>query len=580
MNYNELKELVKKHCHLYYDMYAPEISDAEFDKLYDDLVSVEKKQGWTADDSPTILVGGAPGKITHKHKLYSLKKVYDINEVPSTYDVSTPKLDGTNLTVTYRNGKMKMALTRGNGELGDNVTHLAKHITNLPNKFSTELEEITVTGECVTDNTVENFRNYVSGSLGLKSEETFKERNIKFIVHDVLNLPMDYLKRMQIIKAYGFSTVLDTDVAKYPTDGVVYRINSYKKSMEQGYTSKYPKFAVALKPRGENTVVTTLQDVLWVIGRTGTVNPTGVIDPVVLDDATISRVTLHNIGIIEEHNLGLGDSIVVERAGGVIPKFIKVEAHAKHNLKITQKHAEKAVEQPLRREGPKLYVTNKNNVNYTKIVENFIKLMEIKGLGPANIRKMNINHITDIYKEQDWDSLGAIGPKIKEEIERSKLKPYQTVLGALGIPSVGKNTASLIVPMIPRFDRLHEIEHTDVKGIGPATINAILTWLEDNKDWVETLPLNLKQEVSVDSLIRPTGKGKVCITGKLDMTRPQLTEILEKQGYKVTSTVTKDCYALINGGDKGSSKYKKADSMGITIIDYWSRKKDVLAGNF
>lgn len=579
MTYEELKSLVVKHCHLYYDKSAPEISDADFDKLYDDLERVEKAQGWVAYDSPTIKVGGTSGKITHPVKLYSLRKVYDPNEVDDFYDVKTPKIDGANLTLVYRRGKLKLALTRGNGEMGDDVTHLAITIKNVPTRIQTEYDQVIINGECVTDNTVENFRNYVSGALGLKSAEEFKDRNIKFIAHDMLGVAMNYTTRMTIVQNMGFATVLDKDADTYLCDGVVFRINDYKKCQSLGYTSKYPRFAVALKPREANTVVTTLQDVIWVIGRTGTVNPTGIIDPVVLEDATISRVTLHNIGIIEEHNLGIGDKIEIERAGGVIPKFLRVIEHSKHGIKITEKHAEIGVGTGVRREGPRLMVADKNIINTSKVMEHFVKTMEIKGLGPANIEKMGLSHPIDLYEEDNWDELGAIGIKIQDEIDKSKNKPYELVLAALGIPGVGKSVAKLIVQKIPTFKNLKDIQYTDIKGIGPATIESIMSWLEENEDWVYQLPLKLEQSISVADLITKPGR-KICITGKMDMTRNDLGEILQKLGFKVVSSVTKDCYALITAGDTSSSKYVKAKQLDIRIVDYWSSKKDVLAGNF
>lgn len=579
MTYDELKALVSKHCHLYYNLSTPEISDAEFDKLYDDLEAVEKAQGWVAYDSPTAKVGGAAGKVTHPVKLYSLRKVYDAAEVDDFYDVETPKIDGANLTLVYKRGKLSIALTRGNGEMGDNIVHLAPGITNIPQRIQTDYDQVVINGECVTDNTVENFRNYVSGALGLKSLTEFRERNIKFIAHDMLGIAMNYTTRMTVVQNMGFATVLDKNAGSYPRDGVVFRVNDYKKAMQMGYTSKYPRFAVALKPRELNTVRTTLQDVIWVIGRTGTVNPTGIVTPVVIEDATISRVTLHNIGIIEEHNLGLGDTIEIERAGGVIPKFLRVVEHSAHGIKITSKHAEAGAGTKVLRDGPRLLVLDKAIVNTSKVMEHFVKTMEIKGLGPANIEKMYITHPSEIYEEDQWDKLGAVGAKIEEEIQKSKAKPYETVLAALGIPGVGKSTAKLIVQKIPTFRNLKDIQYVDIKGIGPSTIDSILTWLEENEEWVQQLPLQLEQSISVLELIS-TNTRKVCITGKMDMTRNDLADILEKLGYKITSTVTKDCYALITGGDTTSSKYLKAKQLGITVVDYWSSKKDVLAGTF
>ena len=230
----------------------------------------------------------------------------------------------------------------------------------------------------------------------------------------------------------------------------MYRCNSYKKSQNLGYTSKYPKFAVALKEAGTLTAVTTLQDVVWTMGRTGAVNPTGIVEPVILDDATISRVTLHNMDFIEEHNLGLGDTITIERAGGVIPKFINVIEHSKHNLKITAKDAEKAIGQAVVRDGPRL-MTKSGQGDSVKFLEYFIRTMQIKGLGPASIKKLGLTHPIDLYQEQDWDELGANGIKIQEEIERTKTKPYQTVLAALGIEGVGNGGAKLIVPRYQHF---------------------------------------------------------------------------------------------------------------------------------
>ena len=578
MNYQELKKLIQQHNIAYYDNSAPTISDAEYDQLYDNLEAIEKAQGWRDHDSPTKLVGGTAGKVTHPYKLYSLRKVYDSEEVDSWMDVKLPKIDGTNLTLIYRRGKLNLALTRGNGERGEDVTHLAEWIKNVPHRINTEFDEVVINGECVTDNEVENFRNYVSGALGLKSAYEFKDRNINFIAHDWLGVDINYEPRMKILKGLGFFTVLDDRAWEYPKDGVVYRCNSYAKSQQLGYTSKYPKFAVALKERMVEVAVTTLQDVLWVVGRTGTVNPTGVVDPVTIDDATISRVTLHNIGIIEEHNLGLGDQIQIERAGGVIPKFIGVVQHSEHGIKITAQQAEQTIGSKTKRDGPRLLVADKNNINTSKVLEHFIKTIDIKGLGPASVKRMGLTHPVDIFEYQNWGKLGANGAKVEAEIERTKTKPYDLVLASLGIPGVGRRASKLIVSHIPAFRNLRDIETTNIKGVGPSTVDSVLSWLDENEDWVYTLPLQLEQNATVEVVLGT--QRKVCITGKLDMTRSQLADILETKGFKVTNTVTKDCYALITAGDNSSSKYKRATTLGITIIDYWSSKKDVLSGEF
>ena len=580
MNYKELKQLIQKHNLAYYDNSVSTIPDSEYDQLYDKLEAIEKAQGWRDHDSPTKHVGGAPGKVTHPHKLYSLRKVYDIEEVDSFMTIKAPKIDGANLSLIYRRGKLKTALTRGNGEQGEDVTHLVEFLKNAPARIDIGgFTEVVINGECVTKNDVENYRNYVSGALGLKDPLEFDKRNIKFIAHDWLGTTLNYTTRMKVIKNAGFETVLEESAWKYPQDGIVYRTDSWEKEQQLGWTSKYPKFAIALKEREVNTAITTLQDVIWTIGRTGTVNPTGVIDPVVLDDATLSRVTLHNIGIVEEHNLGLGDLIEIERAGGVIPKFIRVIKHSEHGIKITQKHIEETIGMKTKKDGPRLLVSDKSNINTSKVLEHFIKTIDIKGLGPASVTKMGLTHPVDLFEDQNWNKLGANGVKVEAEIQRTKTKPYSLVLASFGIHGVGKRAADLIVKHIPAFRNLRDIEVTQIKGIGPSTIESIISWLDENEDWVNNLPLQLEQNATVDEVIG-TPSRKVCITGKLDMTRNQLGDELENHGFKVSSTVTKDCYALITGGDTSSSKYKKAQTLGITIVDYWSSKKDVLSGNF
>jgi DNA ligase (NAD+) len=192
---------------------------------------------------------------------------------------------------------------------------------------------------------------------------------------------------------------------------------------------------------------------------------------------------------------------------------------------------------------------------------------------------MGLTHPVDLFNDNNWDKLGAIGPNIEAEIDRAKTKPYELVLASLGINGVGKRASNLIVSKIPTFKRLRDIATIDIKGVGPSTIDSILSWLDENEDWVHTLPLKLEQNVTVEDIIG-TESRKICITGKLDMARTELGSILETKGFKVTSTVTKDCYALITAGDNSSSKFKKANTLGVKIVDYWSSKKEVLVGNF
>lgn len=567
MDYKSLKKIVIHHDKLYYDEGNPLLTDAEYDGLFDQLVEMEKLQNWKDPDSPTIRLNVTRGKVKHPHRLYSLSKVYDAQEIDSRFTVETPKLDGVNLSVTYKDNALLLVLTRGDGEKGESVSHLCKVIRGIPNKVSES--EITVVGEVVTDNkNIDNFRNYVAGALGLKSAVDAKEKNLRFIAHDVLGVELKYTDRMALAQRLGFTTVLcDIDFSRYPQDGRVFRTDSLALEKELGHTSKHPRFAVALKQKEHYSAATTLQDIVWAVGRSGVVTPVGILDPVVLDGATVSRVVLHNIEFIEQQNLGRGDQILIERR--ITPQFVRVLESSGYP-RFTQDDVVRSLECDVYRKGPKLYVAEQDAYRQ---VQYFVKTLDIKGLGPRNIEKMDITHPLDLFGRNDWYILGKVGDNIQDELSRPK--DYASVLAALGIPGVGKNTAKLIVSHIPRFEDLKTISSKPIKGIGPKTIENIVTWLEVNEDWVYQLPYNLEGQETEETF----DNRKICISGKLDMTKGQLTEHLTKHGIVVVDSLTKDCYALISSGEE-STKTKRAEKYGIPVINYWNNRAQILKGTF
>jgi DNA ligase (NAD+) len=567
MDYKSLKSLVQHHDKLYYDLGKPNLTDAEYDGLYDQLVEMERLQGWKDPDSPTIRITSVGGKVKHPHQLYSLKKVYSNEDIDPEFTVETPKLDGVNLSATYDSGNLRSLLTRGDGEFGESVMHLSKVIKGLPVKVSSDA---TFVGEVVTDNSdVENFRNYVAGALGLKSAKEAQERNLLFIVHDVLGVEKDYLDRLQLAKKLGFKTVLDDTYTQYPQDGKVYRVGSRDKELELGHTSKHPRFAVALKQKEHYSTATFLKDIVWTVGRSGVVTPVGIVTPVVLDGATVSRVILHNLEFVLENNLRPGDSILIERR--ITPQFVRVLEHSNYEP-FSLQDAERALGTTLERRGPKLYVDSQNG---KRLVEYYVKTLGIKGLGPASIEKLELSHPSELYGDIPWSILGKNGEKIQEELSRPK--DYPTVLASLGIPGVGKSTAQLICKHLNSFDKLQRINEVQIHGIGPTTVDNILSWLEVNSDWVERLPYRLEVEASSpDDLVEYR---KVCITGKLDMTKNELGDHLAKYGFEVINTVTKDCYALITSGEE-STKTKQAQKYGIPVINYWNNRALILKGMF
>jgi DNA ligase (NAD+) len=565
MDYNSLKKLVAHHDHLYYDLNNPVLTDEEYDSLYEQLIEIENKQGWKDADSPTAKII-AKGKVKHPTKLYSLKKVYDEADVPREFTVKLPKLDGVNLSITYKNKQLNTCLTRGDGETGESVMHLVHNIRGIPESINIETDCVFV-GEVLTDNKVDNFRNYVAGALGLKEADEVKSRNLRFVVHDVLLLEENYLARMEFARSVGFDTVDVGDYSDYPQDGVVFRLNSYEDEQELGYTAKYPRFAVALKHKESFSAATYLKDIEWTIGRSGVVTPVGILEPVVLDGATVSRVILHNYDFVVENNLKRGDLILIERR--ITPQFVKVIEHSNYTP-FTIEDANRALNTELVKKGPKLYISESENHRY---VEYFVKTLGIKGLGEATIKKLGLYHPADIFKIKDWSIIGKNGDKIAEELSRPK--DYPTVLAALGIPGVGKTTAALIAENIPRFDDLETIATKPIRGIGPSTIQSILSWIEINKYWVYELPYAL--EHTPTKVI--SGSKKIAITGKLDLTKQELIDRLSMYGFVLSNTVTKDCYALITGGEE-SSKTKTATKYGIPIFNYWKHKAEILRGEF
>ena len=569
-DYKSLLQTVRHHAKLYYDDSTPTISDQEYDDLYDKLHRMEQRQGWADSSSPTIRVGGSPGKIQHPHKLYSLRKVYDESEIDSSFTVQTVKIDGSNLSVTYdEQGNLLHALTRGDGERGEDVTHLVPYIESIPERAT---PGITVVGEVVTDREdISNFRNFVSGSLGVKDAQDIKHRALRFIVHDVLGVEENYTARVSALHGVGFVSPFNWDCSPYPSDGQVFRVDDWRTERKLGSTSKYPRFAVALKVRAAMTASTTIQDIVWSLGRTGVVTPVAVVEPVVIDDATISRVILHNIEFIEEHDLGLGDEILIERQ--ITPQFVSTLSKSSFP-RFSVADAEQRLGMSLRREGPKLFASESDG---RKSVEYFVKQLGIKGLGPAWIEKLGLTHPSELFDESvEWEHMGRNGDKVLTELSRPK--PYDLVLGSLGIPGVGKSTARTIIEKIPSFERLRDIQYESIRGIGPKTVDSILAWLDVNEDWVAKLPYDLAisgndANQDIDERI------VVAISGKIDMTKQDLKDHLEDHGVILKDSVTKQLDYLISSGEE-TTKVEKAKKYGIPIINYWENKMSILKGEF
>ena len=264
-------------------------------------------------------------KVPHAFQMYSLQKVFEGEDTPPSWakdsvTIVSPKLDGAAISVAYHGHKLWRAITRGDGKHGIDVTNLVKHLVppTVPKSY------VQITGEVVAPKEIPNARNYAAGALNLKSEEEFLTRDLQFIAHGLepTNGNPTYLDDMKELKEFGFETIFTCNADLYPQDGQVFRVNNNKTFNDLGYTSHHPRGAFALKTR-EAGVITTLLDVEWNTGKSGAVTPVAILEPVVIDDARISRASLHNAGFVQSLDLQIGCKVEVIRSGKIIPKIVR-----------------------------------------------------------------------------------------------------------------------------------------------------------------------------------------------------------------------------------------------------------------
>ena len=305
-----MRDFLDKACIDYYEG-RPQLTDEEFDLL------AEKHQynkvGYQVTDA-----------VPHTYRMYSLKKCFDLDEAPLAVDecIETPKLDGAAVSLLYVAGFLQLALTRGDGIQGRDITDKMRLL--VPDQISMTAM-VQITGEVVAPSSIPNARNYAAGSLNLKDPAEFAERSsdLRFVAYGqekVVN--RNYDATLEGLERMGFNTALDFDWTSYPTDGTVYRLRDNFKFEELGHTSNHPRGAFALKEQKQG-VETTLVDVVWQLGKSGVVSPVGILDPIEIGGATVSRATLHNIEYIRDLDLEIGCRVEVIRSGEIIPRIVR-----------------------------------------------------------------------------------------------------------------------------------------------------------------------------------------------------------------------------------------------------------------
>ena len=627
---------LNKHCYNYYVLDNPTISDIEFDKMYDELLELEKQTGIVFDDSPTRRVGGEVldgfVKVAHEIKMYSLDKcrsyeeiekfVSDIKSiVPTSTFTLGYKYDGLTVVIEYRDGKLFRAATRGNGIIGEDVTEQVKTIKSVPLSIPFK-KRLIVSGEGIitdenlkkynekTNEPLKNARNAVSGAIrNLDPKETAK-RSLDFICYNVL-LAQDINFETQIqmnnfIKENKFLTepyqklcydyldivneIKRIDKIKtqlgFLIDGMVIKLNEIKSRDEFGYTSKFPKWALAFKFEAQE-VSTLLKDVIWQVGRTGKITPIALIEPVELAGATIKRATLNNYGDIERKQIQKLSRVFVRRSNEVIPEILGLAELLPESTPIQKPKYCPCCNSLLVEKGALLFCQNRRGCREQVVdrLTHFVSrnAMNIEGLRDQTCQQfydeLNITEPSELYSLtiEDLLKLDKFKQKKAENIinslQKSKNVNLSNFIYALGILNVGEKTSKDLVKYFGTLDMLRHAsleELSSIRDIGEIVATSIVQFFEDdfnNKMIDDLLAVGIKLTEGQKVLNGKFMGMTFVLTGTLpNMSRQQATQIIEQNGGQTSSSVSKNT-SFVLAGDNPGSKYDKAISLNIKIID-------------
>lgn len=620
----------------YYNNSNSVISDYEYDKLFDELKALEDSTGFYISNSPTHTVGypvnSKFNKVVHKEPLLSLDKTQDIAEFIEFCSKSEVllmhKLDGLTIQLTYDNGELIQAVTRGDGTSGDDITTNAKYFSNIPLTVSNK-NKFTVKGEAIinkdTFNIINNKlkdadkfknpRNLASGTVKQLDTKIVSQRNVEFVCWNANDLSLDGTMENGLTNAknLGFTIVnyqipisnLDQTVPYIinnlkesariiPIDGIVAMYNNIEFGNSLGRTSHHFNNGFAFKFYDEEEE-TTLKDIEWSMGKTGELCPVAIFDPVIIDGTTVTRASLHNISIIEELRLGMGDTVRVYKANQIIPQ-IRNSVEKSNNVQIPKRCPicggnTEILENTDANKTVKLLVCTNDNCKGKLLgkLTHFVSksAMNIDGLSEATIDKLislNIlNKFTDIYDIQNHrdilytlDGFGEVSiNKLINSIEFSKQTTLDRLLNALSIPTVGKTVAKTLADYINNdANRIFELGSSDltvINGIGTEMNTAIHNWFNNkfNNMTVKSL-LSILTFKTVDEhkTTKFHGLGFV-VTGKLLKypNRSALESVILHNGGTIQSTVSTNTNYLINNDiNSTSSKNKKAKELNIPII--------------
>ncbi|HEO7052253.1 TPA: NAD-dependent DNA ligase LigA [Streptococcus agalactiae] len=640
---NELVSLLNQYAKEYYTQDNPTVSDSQYDQLYRELVELEEQHPENIlPNSPTHRVGGLVlegfEKYQHEYPLYSLQDAFSKEELiafdkrvkaefPTASYMAELKIDGLSVSLTYVNGILQVGATRGDGNIGENITENLKRVHDIPLHLDQSLD-ITVRGECYLpkesfeainiekrangEQEFANPRNAAAGTLRQLNTGIVAKRKLATFLYQEASPTQketqdDVLKELE---SYGFSVnhhrLISSSMEKiwdfiqtiekdrislpYDIDGIVIKVNSLAMQEELGFTVKAPCWAIAYKFPAEEKEAEILS-VDWTVGRTGVVTPTANLTPVQLAGTTVSRATLHNVDYIAEKDIRIGDTVVVYKAGDIIPAVLNVVMSKRNQQEVMliPKLCPSCGSELVHFED-EVALRCINPLCPNQIKERLAHFasrdaMNITGFGPSLVEKLFDAHliadVADIYRLSIEDLLTLDGikeksaTKIYHAIQSSKENSAEKLLFGLGIRHVGSKASRLLLEEFGNLRQLSQASQesiASIDGLGGVIAKSLHTFFE--KEEVDKLLEELTsynvnfnylgKRVSTDAQLSGL---TVVLTGKLEkMTRNEAKEKLQNLGAKVTGSVSKKTDLIVAGSDAGS-KLTKAQDLGITIQD-------------
>lgn len=660
----QLSKEIDEHNHNYYVLDNPVITDFDFDKLLEELIRLEKEFPESlSPQSPSQRVGGIITKsfktVKHVYPMLSLSNTYSEEELREfderirktitgqfDYDCEL-KYDGVSISLTYVDGILTQAVTRGDGEKGDDVTANVKTIRSIPlklqgkdfperfemrgeilmlrkvfekiNKEITEqMAEDGFSEEEIFEKILKNPRNAASGTLKMQDSKVVASRKLDCILYFMLgeNLPHEsHYENMLEAKKWGFKISPHMELHKsldevlnylnhwdkarhkldYETDGVVIKVNSYEYQKKLGFTAKSPRWAIAYKFKAASAA-TVLESISYQVGRTGAITPVANLKPVFLAGTTVKRASLHNADIIEKLDLHEHDTVFVEKGGEIIPKITAVDISKRKKdakrVKYISECPECGTELIRKEEEANHYCPNENGcppqIKGRMFHFTSRRAMDIDSLGEETIEllreKKIIRNIADIYELQNRKeeilALERMGEKSVENllngIEESKKIPFERVLYAIGMRHIGETTAKKLAYYFKNISALMKADEQqllEVGDIGETIAKSVIEYLQDkrNLEIIERLrkhKLNfaLSEEVLADRTEKLQGM-TIVVSGTFEkFSRDGIKEVIEKNGGKVTGSVSGSTSLIVAGEGMGPEKKRKAEKLGVKII--------------